>query len=116
VDVYTVVGLAGVAFYVSSYALLQLGQLDGNGVLYSLANVVAATLVLISLTSDFNLASAVTQVIWIVVGLGGITFKVIHRMTAQDPSAEGGQVRTVRFALVPDQAPHDHETPWPIAS
>lgn len=78
-DIYTVIGLAGVAGYVASYGLLQLGYLDGNGVTYSVANVVAAALVLVSLTNDFNLASAVTQVIWIAIGTGGLMLRLLNR-------------------------------------
>ena len=72
VDFLTITGLAGVASYVIAYALLQLKLLDGNGVTYSALNVLAAALVLVSLTKDFNLASAVTQVLWIGIGCAGI--------------------------------------------
>ena len=74
-DIYTYAGLAGVLSYVLSYSLLQLGLLDGNGLRYSVANVGAAALVLVSLTNDFNLASAIIQVVWIVVGLTGLALR-----------------------------------------
>ena len=79
VDIYTVIGLAGVAGYIAAYTLLQLGFLDGNGVPYSIANVAAASLVLISLTQDFNLASAITQVVWIVIGVTGLLLRLMQR-------------------------------------
>ena len=80
-DLYTFIGLAGVAGYVAAYTLLQLGFLDGNGVPYSVANVVAAALVLVSLTEDFNLASAVIQVVWIFVGVIGLLLRLMHKRT-----------------------------------
>ena len=86
-DVSTIIGLAGVAGYVGAYALLQLGALDGNGITYALANVVAAGLVLISLINDFNLASAVTQVLWIAIGTVGLVLRVV-RGVPEHPSVE----------------------------
>ncbi len=83
-DLHTVIGLAGVVGYVASYALLQLGLLDGNGVRYSIANVLAAGLVLFSLTDEFNLASALIQVIWIVIGVSGLALRLTRRRSTVD--------------------------------
>lgn len=86
------IGIAGFIAYMTGFAALQMGYLDGNGPSYALTNVIGATLVLISLASAFNLASMLTQVSWIFIGCCGIlrynrrktpTFK--SRRT-QDPS------------------------------
>ncbi len=69
---FDLVGMFGVLFYIGSYAALQLGRLDGNSLAYSLLNGCAASLVLISLTRNFNLASAVIQILWITISLVGI--------------------------------------------
>ncbi|OED42800.1 hypothetical protein AB833_05565 [Chromatiales bacterium (ex Bugula neritina AB1)] len=68
---YDMIGLLGVLCYVCSYGALQLGRIDGNSLQYCIANGCAATLVLISLCNDFNLASAIIQVVWITVSLVG---------------------------------------------
>ena len=68
---YNAVGMIGVVLYVGSYSALQLGKLDGNSIQYCLLNGGAASLVLISLFYDFNLASALIQTIWISVSLFG---------------------------------------------
>jgi predicted membrane protein len=65
-------GLLGVLIYVCSYSALQFDKLDGNSLQYCLLNGSAATLVLISLVHDFNLASAIIQVVWISVSLFGL--------------------------------------------
>jgi len=65
-------GLAGVLFYLGSYALLQLGLLRGNGYAYAILNLVAASLVLLSLTVAFNLSSALIQMSWVVISIFGI--------------------------------------------
>lgn len=71
-SLYDIVGLMGVAFYVSSYALLQAGWIRGSGATYTWMNLAASSLVLVSLFNDFNLSSAIIQVTWITISLGGL--------------------------------------------
>lgn len=82
-DLYTLLGLAGAAGYIASYGLLQLGLLDGNGVRYSVANVVAACLMLVSLTDQFHLGAAIIQIIWVVIGVAGLMMRMLRRPPAQ---------------------------------
>ncbi|MEL6642215.1 MAG: hypothetical protein AAFP98_13060 [Pseudomonadota bacterium] len=71
-----VAGLFGFAFYMASFAALQFKIIDGHGLTYSLLNVLAASLVLVSLTAEFNLASALIQVSWIIIGCAGVLLRV----------------------------------------
>lgn len=71
-NIYDIIGLLGVAFYVASYSALQFGKLDGNSINYCILNGTAATLVLVSLCKDFNLASAIIQIVWITVSICGL--------------------------------------------
>lgn len=73
---YRIAGLFGFFFYMASFAALQLKLLDGQGLTYSLLNVLAASLVLVSLVAEFNLASALIQVSWIVIGFVGICLRL----------------------------------------
>jgi hypothetical protein len=66
------VGLLGFATYLVGFGALQLGWLDGNGKAYAWANVLGASFVLVSLYDAFNLASAMIQVSWIIIGYVGI--------------------------------------------
>lgn len=68
---YDVAGLFGVLFYVGSYGALQLGRINGNALLYSGLNATAAIFVLISLYKNFNLASALIQIVWVSVSVAG---------------------------------------------
>ncbi len=70
--IYDIIGLLGVGFYVFSYGALQFGKIDGNSLRYCALNGLAASLVLISLLNDFNLASAIIQIVWITVSLCGL--------------------------------------------
>lgn len=71
-DYYQIAGYGGVAFYLSSYALLQLGVLKGNSYAYAALNLFAASLVLVSLFRNWNLFSAIIQVSWITLSIVGI--------------------------------------------
>jgi CRP-like cAMP-binding protein len=74
-------GHLGAAFYIGSYAALQSGLIRGSSYTYAILNLIAATLVLISLTNAFNAASTVIQVFWILISIVGITriFLLTHR-------------------------------------
>ena len=78
---YQLIGVAGFVVYVLSFAAVQLRQLNGNSIVYSLANILAATLVAISLIADFNLASALIQGSWIIVGFCGLFLRLAQQPT-----------------------------------
>lgn len=70
------IGLAGFVLYIYAFSAVQFGWLNGNSAIYSLVNVAAATCVAISLFADFNLASALIQGSWIVIGLTGLALRM----------------------------------------
>ena len=67
-----IVGVIGFIFYMSSYFLLLTGKIDGTHNCYILMNFTAASLVLISLIHNFNLASALIQICWITISIVGL--------------------------------------------
>lgn len=77
--VFEISGLLGVALYVGNYGALQLGLLDGNSMRYTILNGSAASLVLISLLQDWNMASALIQIMWIGISIVGICRALIKR-------------------------------------
>ena len=80
------VGLIGVSFYVLSYAGLQLGLLSGSGNSYTLMNLAAASLVLISLMETYNQSAALIQIIWIFMSLFGLLRRaILHHSTKLAP-------------------------------
>lgn len=72
---YQLVGVLGFLTYLFAFGSVQLGLLDGNSTTYSLFNVLAALFVAISLTAEFNLASALIQGSWIIIGLTGLALR-----------------------------------------
>ncbi|PWJ18074.1 cyclic nucleotide-binding domain-containing protein [Jannaschia seohaensis] len=77
---FNLAGMIGVGFYLGSYLLLQAAVIKGTGYLYPALNLTASALVLVSLVTNFNLYSAIVQISWIVISLGGMTRRYIaHR-------------------------------------
>ena len=66
------VGVFGAGLYVLNYFLLQIGILRGNGVLYPVLVIIAASCVLISMTDEFNLAGAIIQMSFISISVLGL--------------------------------------------
>jgi len=60
------VGLLGVAAYLTAYALLQLNRLGSHDRRYLVLNAAGSALILVSLVYDFNLPSFVTQTAWLI--------------------------------------------------
>ncbi|MDA7428670.1 hypothetical protein PGB28_09380 [Primorskyibacter aestuariivivens] len=81
-DALRMIGVLGFFFYIGGFAALQLEVLDGSGITYSVVNILAASLVLISLAGDFNLASAMIQASWIVIGFSGLSLRLWQRRRA----------------------------------
>ena len=87
-ELYHYVGIAGVAFYLIAYALLQLGLLRGSDYRYTLMNMAAASCVLISLIDEFNLSSFLIQVSWIVISIVGLARMAFHARMLRFTAAE----------------------------
>ena len=81
------IGLIGVAGYISCFASLQLGIIDGNGRIFTLLSIINASLVLISLIEHFNLPAVIIQITWITFGVIGLTLKTIRHY--QEPKETG---------------------------
>lgn len=75
-DPYACIGVLGFFAYITAFGAVQLGWMDGNSNAYTLLNVLAASLVAISLLREFNLASALIQGSWIIIGLVGLGLRI----------------------------------------
>jgi TRAP-type uncharacterized transport system fused permease subunit len=81
---YDIIGIAGVSSYLMSYLLLQFGKCDAQkGYTYTLLNIAGAVLVLISLKNSYNMPSAVSQIVWIVLSFYGLLRVNSARKTAR---------------------------------
>lgn len=68
-------GVVGSIIYVATFAAMQLGRIDGNGLRFTLLNILAASLVASSLFVEFNLSTALIQFSWLLAGLAGLALR-----------------------------------------
>lgn len=65
-------GLAGVLLILIAYAAATIGRLDPKRAPSLAANLVGASLILLSLARDFNLSAAVIEAAWALIALLGL--------------------------------------------
>ena len=65
-------GNIGVVLIIIDYLLLQLNRISSNSLSYSLLNAVGATLIIVSLISNFNLSAFIMEAIWVLISLFGL--------------------------------------------
>ncbi len=78
-DLLNAIGVTGSVIYILSFNLVQTGRMDGNGIAYAFSKVIAASFVMLSLATAFNLASLIIQSNFILVGLYGVITKYNRR-------------------------------------
>ena len=95
-------GVLGSIIYVGGFALVQYGKACGNGRLYSVSKIFAASLVLISLVGAFNLGAFLIQIGFIFFGIMG----VIRQNNTVGPNGAAASMTTASRA-------HAHPAPQP---
>lgn len=85
---YDILGTTGVALIILAYAAVQARRMKSEQLSYSILNLVGAFLILVSLRYNFNLASFVIEIFWILISLWGIVLWFRHRaQRGTDPSS-----------------------------
>ncbi|WP_152912288.1 CBU_0592 family membrane protein [Candidatus Rhodobacter oscarellae] len=69
-------GVVGFIMYISAFAAVQWGLMNGNSTAYSLANVMSSSLVALSLIAEFNLSAALIQGSVIIIGVTGLCLRL----------------------------------------
>ncbi|QQS39675.1 MAG: hypothetical protein IPM63_09830 [Acidobacteriota bacterium] len=70
--VFDLIGAVGVAIIIATYLLLQSGKMDPRRALYSVFNALGASMILLSLVFDFNLAAFIVEFFWLLISIYGI--------------------------------------------
>jgi len=65
-------GIVGVVFIVGTYLMLQTSRISSDGVWFSALNGGGASLVLVSLMFDFNLAAFFVEFFWLLISIIGL--------------------------------------------
>lgn len=76
------IGMTGVGFYLAGYALLQLGVLGPQDGRFATLNTLGGVAMLYSLCWNFNLASFVSQLFWLLLTALGWVRTLRARRTA----------------------------------
>ena len=69
---YDIVGTVGVALIAVTYLLLQIGKIKSEDIRYSLLNGLGASLVIVSLLFEFNLAAFLMEAFWVLISIVGL--------------------------------------------
>ncbi|WP_083100317.1 CBU_0592 family membrane protein [Pseudophaeobacter leonis] len=77
------IGVVGFSLYITAFTLLQTGRICGNSVGYTCFVVTAASCVLISLVTAFNLAAFLIQASYVCLGLFGLSRRFVLRKMRQ---------------------------------
>ena len=91
-NIFEVAGIIGFFAYMGSYSLLQFGIIRGDSITYAAMNLVAALLIMISLSHSFNLGSALIQTTWITLSVIGIC-RTLHNQSLSNSSRSSGEPR-----------------------
>ena len=87
IDAFDSMGLLGVIFSLYAYARVQLRREYAKNIGYSLANLLGAGLLAVSLVNKWNLASFTGNVVWALFSLFGI-YRCVKYMRRNNVQAE----------------------------
>jgi|GEM_PF-159113 paired small multidrug resistance pump len=80
----TITGIVGTLLVLLAFFLLQARKLHGNGPVYQLLNAIGAAAIIVSLFYQFNLASMILEIAWLLISLYGIAAGIRHRRGSSD--------------------------------
>ena len=69
---YDLVGSIGVGLIVLTYVFLQLEKIRSKSLLYSILNALGASLIIVSLSFNFNFSAFIVEFFWVLISLYGI--------------------------------------------
>ena len=67
-----IIGITGTVLVVTAYMMLQSGILESKSLQFNMFNLVGAIFLLFSLTINFNMASFIIEIFWILASLVGL--------------------------------------------
>ena len=92
----TIVGIIGTLLVLLAFFLLQARKLHGNGPVYQLLNAIGAAAIIVSLVYQFNLASMLLEIAWLLISLYGLAVGIRHRRAASEAGASPWGDETLR--------------------
>ena len=71
-NIHNLIGIGGVIIVLLTYLLLQSKVLTAQDISYSLLNIIGAGMILTSLYYEWNLASVIVEISWVVISAMGL--------------------------------------------
>ena len=103
-EAYNLIGMVGFGLYVLNYVCLTAKKISADHTLYFVVNLLASGMVLVSLASAFNLASAMIQVFWVAISIVGIVTRLRPAMPPKQPAPRALPAETqTRLAAIETQ-------------
>lgn len=106
-DLAEFIGVIGFMIYIGNFFSVQSGFLCGNGIAFPILQVIAATFVLISLTTAYNLPAFMIQISYIAIGLFGIALRYMKVRIRQSPLPQA--MDPMNSGPDPDSPPDRHQ-------
>jgi hypothetical protein len=88
----TIVGVIGTLLVLLAFFLLQARKLHGNGAVYQLLNAFGAAAIIVSLFYQFNLASMVLEIAWLLISIYGLAVGFRYRRESREPASPAWSV------------------------
>jgi len=79
-----VLGMAGVGIVLTTFLLVQSERMQATSPVYQTLNMLACSLIGVSLYYSFNLPSAIIQTAWFLISLYGLLRNLLHRSAKSD--------------------------------
>ena len=76
------IGIIGVVIIVATYFLLQIEKIRSDDLGYSLLNILGSVLILLSILQNWNLASFLIEIFWILISFIGV-YKAINKRKSE---------------------------------
>jgi drug/metabolite transporter (DMT)-like permease len=87
IEWYDLVGTVGVILILIVYYLLQVERINPQGLLYSVANLVGAGLIAVSLVYQFNFSALLIEICWMLISALGISRYLRQRRDNKSPES-----------------------------
>lgn len=80
---YDLVGSIGAAGIILAFFLIQTGKIKATDIRYSLLNGISASLIVVSLSFNFNFSSFMIELFWIAISLIGVKNWIKEKLVAK---------------------------------
>ncbi|MFT5115010.1 MAG: hypothetical protein ACI8P9_004353 [Parasphingorhabdus sp.] len=75
-----IVGSVGVSLILLCYFLIQIGKMSPTNLRFSVVNMLGASMILFSLSFEFNFASVLIESFWVIISMIGIIRYIRNRV------------------------------------